>query len=172
MRLAVVWLGALVLLPWLSGCPSETSDDEGATGSSTPSTQSSLDAPMPAACEDLGGTCNCVGSCNAGEIPTAEGTCPQPPAEAGACSQECCVPASATGTGTTAAATADATADTAAPVCDCAVLPLCATPEGEDCGGQYPEGHCCDDTATPMTCTCPEPCDGGFPCCTLQPGCA
>lgn len=176
MRLHAVVLGAFVLLPWLAACPGESSDDgEGVTGNTTASTQSGLDAPSPTACEDLGGTCNCAGACNPGEVPSAAGTCPQPPAEAGACGLECCVPmAGSSGTaGTTATADSTAaTADTSPPVCDCATLPLCATVEGEDCNGQYPEAHCCDDTATAMTCTCPDPCDGGFPCCTLQPGCA
>jgi hypothetical protein len=42
----------------------------------------------------------------------------------------------------------------------------------EECSGQYPDGHCCDEMAAAMTCTCLDPCDGGFPCCTLQPGCS
>ncbi len=184
MRTVEVILGTLVLLPWLAACPGESSDDgQGVTGNTntTPTSQSGLDAPSPPACEDIGGTCTCAGSCNPGDVPSTEGTCPQPPAEAGACGLECCVPAAGTSgtSGTTAstagtAATGDstaATADTSPPVCDCATLPLCVTPQDEDCNGQYADGHCCDDTAAAMTCTCLDPCDGGFPCCTLQPGC-
>ncbi len=168
-----------MFLSWLAACPGESSDDgAGSTSNTTPSSQSGLDAPSPTACEDIGGTCSCAGSCNPGEVSTLEGTCPQPPPESGACGQECCVPmgSSSSTAGTTAAtaATADSTAattETSPPVCDCATLPLCATPEGEDCTGQYPQGHCSDDTATAMTCTCLDPCDGGFPCCTLQAEC-
>jgi hypothetical protein len=177
MRCKVVTTGVLVLLPWLAACPGDSSDDgESVTAHTAPGSQSGLDAPTPQTCEELGGTCDCAGSCNQGEMPVAEGSCPQPPDGSGACGQQCCVPiadttAGTVGTAGSTAATADSTADTAPPVCDCALLPLCATPEGEDCNGQYPEAHCCDDMAAAMTCACIDPCDGGFPCCTVQPGC-
>lgn len=79
--------------------------------------------------------------------------------------------ATTAGTASTAG-TADGTADTMAPTCDCATLPVCATAPDEDCNGQYPDGHCCDEQGEPMTCSCLDPCDGGINCCTLQPFCA
>lgn len=166
-----------------TACPGSSNDDgdgvTGNTGQTAPVTVSAEDGPEPVTCESLGGTCSCAGACDPGQMLSTQGTCPQPPDESGACSQDCCVPVAGTTAGTTAAtagstaadSTAAGTAETGPPVCDCASLPLCATPPDEDCNGQYPEEHCCDDMAAAMTCSCLEPCDGGFPCCTLQPGC-
>jgi hypothetical protein len=140
-------------------------DDDGDSGSTAGSDPTlSAEDGQDFTCEPMGGACECAGSCTPGSQP-GPGTCPQPPPESGACGFECCVPIG----GATTSSGADASSS-AGPTCDCATLPACDTPIDEDCGGQYPDMHCCSEGA-PQTCTCVDPCDGGFPCCTLQPGC-
>jgi hypothetical protein len=183
MRCVGRWFVGLLLVSFIGGCPaSDDGDGDGVTGNSTLSSVSNEDGPEPMTCEQLGGMCSCSGACDEGQMPEPNGTCPQPPDESGACGQGCCVPVTGTTAGSTMGSTAgstagtvgtaDATADTSAPVCDCTTLPVCNTPDDEDCGGQYPEAHCCDDQGEAMTCTCVDPCGGGFPCCALAPGCA
>lgn len=98
----------------LVACPSGRDDGTGATSNSGPSSVSNEDGPEPLTCEQVGGACSCAGSCDSGQVPSAEATCPQPPDESGACSQECCVPVGSTTAGSTAGSTADSAASSTA----------------------------------------------------------
>lgn len=88
----------------LIGCPGDDGGGGGTAGDTAPSSASNEDGPEPQTCEQIGGVCDCVGSCGMGLMASPEGTCPQAPDEAGACSMECCVPVGDdTGSGTDSA---------------------------------------------------------------------
>ncbi len=103
-------LALLLTLSCGGGSDSDAGRDTG-MDASPPAT----DTGVVLSCEELGGTCGCVGSCAGGS--TADpilARCPQPCAECGGCSQECCLPNDGGG--------ADAHADASATDAGCTEL--------------------------------------------------
>jgi hypothetical protein len=120
---------AVWLVTPLLGCDSETDTEAGGSTTLTDAGASSVTG-----CVDAGGTCGCAGSCNEGYAVAPEplrSQCPQPCAECGGCSQECCLPVDAGTTGCTGTFECPCGGD---PVCqDGQWICECANP-----GGGYP----------------------------------
>ena len=139
----------------------QSTNGESATSGTTPTSSASASASASGGddCVAMGGICDCAGGCQAGYelAPHLDGSCPQPPDEAGACSQSCCLPVdgtsgSATDSGSDSGAASSS--DTGAPqYCTCKVgdeLPAC--PDAANCGGQIGE-QCCDSMGRLNECT-------------------
>ena len=124
------------------------SADDSASGADASADDASADGGANA-CVEMGGVCDCAGSCQDGwtwEM-SLDASCPQPGPDAGACGMGCCLPpdgsSSSSGSGTDSASSESA--DTAGPqYCECEVsdaLPPC--PDAANCSGQEGE-QCCD----------------------------